>query len=63
MVKLVHWRKGEVKTVPADPFYVAIYLNFVLKTASNKGALTTAFYGIRWGHHIKGVFSPTITHS
>ena len=31
----------------------------MLKTANNKGALTTAFYGIRWGHHVNGAFSPT----
>ena len=49
----------EVKSVPADPFYVAIYINYVLRTANNNGALVAALYGIRWGHHINGVESPT----
>ena len=57
--KWLNWcsSRDEVRTVPANPFYVAIYLNFVLKTANNKGALATAF--IRWGHHINGAFSLT----
>lgn len=51
--------KKEVNAIPAEPFYVAIYLNFTLETANNKGALTAAFYGIRWGHHVNGFLSPT----
>ena len=51
--------KEEITPVPANPFYVAIYLNFVLKTSNNKGALTKAFYGIRWVHHVNGAYSPT----
>ena len=51
--------KPEILRIPANPFYVAIYLNYVLKTSNNNGALTTAFYGIRWGHHVNGYNSPT----
>ena len=51
--------KEEVTQLPANPFFVAIYLNYVLKTSNNVGALTTAFFGIRWGHHINGLNSPT----
>ena len=31
----------------------------MLKTANNKGALTTTFYGIRWGHYVNGFETPT----
>ena len=51
--------KEEITAFPANPFYVAIYLNFVLKTSKKSGTLTTAFYGIRWGHHVNGLYSPT----
>ena len=51
--------KDEVNSVPANPFFVATYINCVLRNANNKGALVAAFYGIRWGHHINGVESPT----
>ena len=46
-------------TVPVNPFYVAIYINYVLKTSNNNGILVAAFYGISWGHHINGAISPT----
>lgn len=51
--------KDEVISMPADPFIVAIYLNHLLHSSNNKGALTSAFYGLRWGHHINGYHSPT----
>lgn len=59
--KWLDWckNKDEVMTVPANPFFVAIYINYVLKTSNNNGALVAAFYGIRWGHHINGAISPT----
>ena len=43
---------------PADPFYVAIYLNDVLFMFIAKGSIITAFYGIKWGHHVMGFNSP-----
>lgn len=52
-------KNQEVNPVPADPFYVALYLNSILQNNGTKGALTDSFYGIRWGHHISGLFSPT----
>lgn len=42
------------------PFLHCNFFNHVLKTSNNKGALTTAFYGIRLGHHINGFLSPII---
>ena len=59
--KWLHWwkSKDEVMTVPANPFYVAIYINYVLKTSNNNGALVAVFYCIRWGHYINGAISPT----
>ena len=44
---------------PADPFYLAIYLNHVLFISGAKGSIITAFYGIKWGHHVMGFHSPT----
>ena len=57
----VNWRntKGEVQTRPADPFYVALYLNHLFFLHGNKGCISTAFYGIRWAHHMVGLDSPT----
>ena len=52
-------QKKEIRPRPADPFFVALYLNYLLFIKQNKGAITTAFYGIRWGHHIVGLESPT----
>ena len=49
----------DITSIPADPFHVAIFLNYVLKTANNKGALTIIFYGIRWGHYVNGFETPT----
>ena len=57
------WTKwsAEKKLVsrPADPFYVAIYLNHLLFVNKTKGAITSAFYGVRWGHRVVGLESPT----
>ena len=44
---------------PADPFYVAIYHNHVLFISGAKDSIITAFYGIRWDHHVMGFKSPT----
>ena len=44
---------------PADPYDVAIYLNYLLFVNKTKGAITSAVYAIRWGHHIVGMTSPT----
>ena len=57
----VEWakNKNEVISRPAEPFYVATYLNHLLFINGTKGGLTTAFYGIRWAHHTVGLDSPT----
>jgi len=58
--KWVEWggKKG-ITTRPAKPFYIALYFTFMFTTEAKKGAITSAFYGIRWGHHIVGLPSPT----
>ena len=57
----VRWSESkiEVKTRPADPFFVALYLNYLYFIRNNKGSVTSAFYGIRWAHHMVGLTSPT----
>ena len=59
--KWVEWtnEETEVTALPADPFHVAIYLNFLLQTNGTVGALKTAAYGIRWARHAAGFPSPT----
>jgi len=52
-------KKAKICPIPAEPFFVAIYLNFVLQNNNTRGALIDSFYGIRWGHHISGFSSPT----
>ena len=42
--------KQEIVSIPADPFHVALYLNFVLRSNGKKGSLSEAFHGIRWVH-------------
>ena len=61
MGKWVAWAetKDEVTVIPADPFYVAIYLNHLLHTNGTVGAINTAVYGINWAHHAAGFESPT----
>ena len=44
---------------PADPLNLAIFLNHILFTSGKKGSVVTAFYEIRWGHHVLGFDSPT----
>ena len=44
---------------PGEPYYVAIYFNHLLFVHHNRGCLAAAFYGVRWGHHIVGLESPT----
>ena len=51
--------KQEVDLCPADSFYVVIFLNHILFTSGKKGSFITAFYGIRWGHHVMEFDSPT----
>ena len=59
--KWVEWCEGkqEISFRPAEPFFVALYLNYVFRQKRKVGSITAAFYGIRWGHHIVGLESPT----
>ena len=59
--KWLNWCKDkpEVQPRPAEPFFVAIYLNFLLRTVAKKGCISAAMYGIRWGHRIIGLPTPT----
>ena len=58
--KWLEWSEGKgIQGRPADPYFVAIYLNRLLFVNANRGSLTAAVYGIRWGHHIVGIETPT----
>ena len=48
----------EVAPLPADPFYVALYLNDLVLDDCKKGTLDTAALGIRYGHVNAGLGSP-----
>ena len=59
--KWTEWcqNKHEVVACPAEPFFVALYLNFIYRETGKVGPITAAYYGIRWGHHVNGLESPT----
>lgn len=59
--KWVEWSSSydEVETCPAKPLHVAIYLNDFISQNCNPGALSSAVLGIRWGHKMCGVETPT----
>ena len=59
--KWLEWTKGKagVQAIPSNPWHVALYLNHVLQNEGNKGAVHTAFYGIRWAHQIEVLSFPT----
>ena len=40
--------------LPADPFYIALYINDLVLTQCAPGALTSAVCGIRYGHVTSG---------
>ena len=44
---------------PAEPYYIAMYLNHLFFVNKNKGCITAALYAVRWGHHVVGLPSPT----
>ena len=51
--------KPEIVPRPADPFYIAVYFNYLLNKKGTRGSVTDAMYGIRWGHTSTGFYSPT----
>ena len=59
--KWVGWSKQypEVNTCPADPFFVALYLNDLYINDASVSRIIFAFCGIKWGHLITGNKSPT----
>ncbi|XP_066926661.1 integrase/recombinase xerD homolog [Clytia hemisphaerica] len=59
--KWVSWADPfeEINSCPADPLYVAIYLNDLTNSFATEGALTAAILGIRWGHLNSGFDFPT----
>ena len=59
-----HWKtfcinEAKITPRPADPFYIALYFNFLLTTRNTRGSIVDAYFGIRWGHHSAGFHSPT----
>lgn len=55
-----NWAKeNKLADLPADPFYVSLYINYVLQHSNTKGAIDTAYNSLRWGHQINGYESPT----
>ena len=44
---------------PADPFYLALYMNDLVLTEAKKGNLEAVWYGVRWGHITCGFATPT----
>ena len=51
--------KNEIDVIPADPLFVAIYLNHHLQTMKTVGSVRSAMHGIAWAHHMAGFPSPT----
>ena len=45
--------------MPATPYDIAVYFNYLLRTPGTRGCITDAMYGIRWGHIRSGHLSPT----
>ena len=48
-----------ITPLPASPFDIAVYFNYLLTTRGTRGCITDAMYGIRWGHIRAGVLPPT----
>ena len=61
MENLLDWSNSKqgVISCPADPFCVVMFFNHVLFMSGATGSIITAFYRIRWGHHVMGFNSPT----
>ena len=51
--------KTGISCRPADPYFVAIYLNGVFFIKHTKGAIRDAMFSINWGHRVMGLDSPT----
>lgn len=53
--------KTDVHTRPTHPYYVTPYLNHWYFVRGHTGCVISAFYGMRWVHHMVGLESPTDT--
>ena len=49
----------DITPLPATPFDIAVYFNYLLTTRGTRGCVTDAMYGIRWGHIRAGHLPPT----
>lgn len=49
----------EICPLPADPIYVALYLQHIINTTHSVSSVNSAFYAIRWAHATAGLSSPT----
>ena len=43
---------------PATPFYICLYINYLVLEGCKHGTLTSASSGIRWGHVTLGFSNP-----
>ena len=50
---------ADVTPLPADPFDIAVYFNYLLTYRGTRGSIVDAMYGIRWGHIVAGYLPPT----
>ena len=54
------WAKEQnVKSLPADPYHVVLYLIDLMQTASSPAPISTAVYSIAWKHKNSGLPDPT----
>ena len=51
---------SEIKTLPAEPKYVALYLTSIFQSSKSHAPVTNAFYSLSWAHKVACVPDPTI---
>ncbi len=64
---LPHWKKWatwanhfeEVKILPAEPFFVALYISQLVAEGASLNSVITIFCAIRWMHQFHDLSSPT----
>ena len=60
----IRWRDWasafpEVRHLPADPLYVALYLLHISDSAKTHAPVSLAYYAISWAHRTAGLLDPT----
>ena len=50
---------ANINPLPATPFDIAVYFNYLLTSRGTRGCIVDAMYGIRWGHIRSGHLPPT----